>query len=513
MESENTKTLKKLAHSAGISIFFGLIAYGLFFLFKLIAARFYGPNDYGLFSLAETILGMFVVVSLFGAHQGISRYIPIYKHRKEYGKIAGYLDFIFKIPLVASTICALLLFIFAPGINSFFRFPNEFILPLRLIAFAIPFYALNKVFWQIFYAEQKILEQNISRNLIERVPLFIGIVLILVYKLSVFYLVLTLVIPIILGFVYNIIIYKNRIKFKKARKKKYLWKEWLSFSLPLFLTTIFAYFIGWTDNLVIGRLLDSKSLGIYAVVFSLSHFLIFFHHVFTMIFMPLISSKYALKDKKGISFLFKKSQNWVFGAVIPLALILIIFSKKILELVYGKEYVLGAIPLLILIIGFVINIYTGLNQNILKLHKKTKYIFGVNFTIAVLNLVLNIWLIQIWGIIGAAVSTALSMSLQNMLFLYKAKKVEKLKFGLSVNAKFLISGLISVGIAKILLMTLHFNVYLKLVFIGIIYIILYGMFLILFKAFDKDDIQIILAIERRVGLNLGFIKKLIGKFY
>ena len=513
MESENTKALKKLAHGAGISVFFGLIAYGLFFLFKLIAARFYGPSDYGLFSLAETILGIFVVMALFGVHQGISRYIPIYKHRKEYGKIGGYLDFIFKIPIIVSIICALLLFIFAPAINSFFNFPIEFILPLRVIAFAIPFYVLNKIFWEIFFAEHMILEQNISRNLIERVPLFIGIIIILMYNLSIFYLVLTLVIPIIIAFFYNVNVYKNKIKFKEAKKKIHLWKEWINFSWPLFLTSIFAYFIGWTDNLVIGKLLNPTSLGIYAVVFSLSHFLTFFQHSFTIIFMPLISTRYAHKDKKSISFLFRKSQNWMFGAVIPLALLLIIFSKKLLELVYGKEYVLGALPLLVLIIGFVINIYTGLNQNVLRLHKKTKYIFKVNFIIAIFNLILNIFLINLWGIMGAAISTSISLALQNILFLYKAKQMETLKFGWHVNMKFLISGLISVGIAKILLIALHFNAYVKLSLIGLIYILLYGVFLVLFRVFDKDDIKIILAIEKRIGINLGFIKKLLGKFY
>lgn len=513
MENENTKALKKLAHGAGISVFFGLIAYGLYFLFKLIAARFYGPNDYGLFSLAETILGLFVVMALFGVHQGISRYIPIYKHRKEYGKIEGYLDFVFKIPTIVSIICASLLFIFAPVVNSFFNFPSEFILPLRFIALIIPFYVLNKIFWEIFFAEHMILEQSISRNLIERIPLFIGILIILRYNLSVFYLVLTLIIPIIMAFIYNISVYKNKVKFKKAKKKIYLWKEWINFSWPLFLTSVFAYFMGWTDNLVIGKLLNPTSLGIYAIVFSFSHFLIFFQHAFTIIFMPLISKSYAKKNKKGISFLFRKSQNWVFGAVLPLALLLIIFSKKILVLIYGEEYVLGALPLLILIIGFVINSYTGLNQNILQLHKKTKYIFKVNFMIAICNLILNIWFIQIWGIVGAAISTSLSMAMQNILFLHKAKKMENLEFGWRTNMKFLISGLISVGIAKIMLVTLHFNVYSKLILIGIIYIIIYSILLILLRAFDKDDIQIILAIEKRVGINLNLIKKIIGKFY
>ncbi|MBW2978009.1 flippase [Candidatus Woesearchaeota archaeon] len=513
MDNQNIKSLKRLAHGVGISLIFGFIAYVIMFLFKLIAARYFGPEDFGLFSLTETILGICVIIGLLGISAGPGRYIPIYKHRKQYKKLAGYYSFIFKVPVLLSIILSILILVFASQINSFFNFPENFVNLLRLVALIIPFYVVNHIMWNVFFAEGKIFNQNISRNVIERAPLLVGIAIIYFLKLNVFYLVLFFIIPIFLAFVYNTIIYKKKIHFPEVKEKTYLWKDWFSFSLPLFFTGIFSYFIHWTDNLVIGKYLTPQSLGIYSVAFSLSHFLLFFTTIFNFIFKPIISERYAYKDKKSITFLFRKSQNWIFSITLPIALLLIIFSKQILNLIYGVKYITGFLPLLILSLGFIINIYLGLNTNILQLHKKTKYIFKVNVFVAITNIILNIFLIQLIGIIGAAISTSFSLSLRNILFLYKTKKLEKLHFSWWTNFKFLISGLICVAIAKILFVTIHFNIYIKLISIGLLYFLLYGIFLVISRAFDKDDFQIMLAIEKRLGVNFGFFKKIVMKFY
>ena len=133
--------------------------------------------------------------------------------------------------------------------------------------------------------------------------------------------------------------------------------------------------------------------------------------------MPLISENYAKNNKEQISFLFKKSASWIFGLSFPLFLIIIMFSKQILTLFYGVEYAAGYIPLVIVATGFIINIATGLNIQILTLHKKTRFIFYVNVVIAFSNIILNILLIPVWGIVGAAVSSAFAMAIQNIIFL------------------------------------------------------------------------------------------------
>ena len=508
MDSE-LKPLKKLAHGAAISFVFGMFAYGIVFISKLLAARYFGPSDYGLFILAETMLGIFGILVLVGIHHGPSRYIPIYEHRKEPDNLAGYLDLIFKIPVILSILASIIIFVIAPMLTSFFSFPEAFVEILRLIAIALPFYAINMVFSGIFFAKGKILQQNISRNFIEPLIFLLGVATIFLFNLHIFYLVLFFTLSMVFSFLYSTTVYKRKIRFPKSKVKSYLMSDWISFSWPLLLVGIFNYFIGWTDNLVIGKFLDPTNLGIYAIAYSLSRFLIFFFHIFRTIFMPIISERYAKGDSESISYLFKKSQNWMIGIVLPAALLLAVFGETILTLVYGNAYALGATSIQILIIGFLVIVSVGFCQSILQLHKKTKYIFKANFITAIINLGLNMMLIPLIGITGAAISTAFSLSLQNILFLRKARKLEKLKFDWKVNSKFLLSSIMSIVIIKVVYNVLQLNLYVKLGIVGMLFVGSYISFIFLLKTFDENDLKIMLAIEKRLGLNLSPIKKLI----
>lgn len=513
MVDGSAESLKKLAHGAGITFIFGFSAYLFMFLFKLIIARYFGPDKFGLFNLAEAILGILSTLALVGINYGIARYIPIYENRGEKSLLRGYLSFIFRVPFFSSLILTILVFLSAPLIKTFFDFPDEFVLILRLIVVILPFHILNDVFSQIFFAKNKVLHQNISKNLIETGLLLVGALLIVLLKLNIYYLVLFFIIPKFLSFVYNVFIYKSKISFQKTKNKIYRWSDWISFSWPLLLMGVFSYLIGWTDNLVIGKFLEPENLGVYAVAFSLSHLLLLFFHSFGMVFMPIISERYADKDKGAISFLFKKSQNWMFGLALPATLFLGFFAKDVLYVLYGTEYIPGTLSIKILVIGFMVILYTGLVQSILTLHKKTKYLFRVNLFVAIMNIFLNIAMVPVFGIIGAAISSTFSVSLLSFLYWYKARKLEKLSFDWDTNLKFFVSGVIGLILIMIFTEMFNFNVYLKLITAGILYLFIYIVFLLIFKTVDRSDFEIMLVIEKKLGINLGFIKSIVRKIY
>ena len=75
-----------------------------------------------------------------------------------------------------------------------------------------------------------------------------------------------------------------------------------------------------------------------------------------------------------------------------------------------------------------------------------------------------------------------------------------------------------VGISIVLLALIHaFTSYLKLEFwmlplFLLLFLFTYGLLLILTKSFDREDIDMILAIEKRVGVSLGAIKKILKRF-
>lgn len=504
--------VNKLVKGTGLFIIFGIYGYIITFLFKLILARHFGSSDFGLFVLAQTIFGIAVLIAGLGIKESITRYIPYYITKKKYATLTGYVYFIFIFPLFFSLFFSILLFIFSKDITSFFNFPNKFVIFLKIIAFILPFSIFNATTRKIFLAEHKTLYTTISYYAIEMSLLLFGAILVIYLDLQIWFIVLMMLLSILIAAMYDVVIYKRNIFLPLTSKKEFFFKDWLKFSLPLFFTGIFAYLISWSDNIVIGKLLDPGQLGVYSICYSLAIFLVFFQKSFSNLFIPIISKNYAKKEFGNITLLFKHASAWTFGLTFPFFLILLLFSKQILSILYGKEFIAGSGVLIILSLGALINISTGLNKEILLVYKKTKFIFFVNVLIAIFNVIANIIMIPFFGIMGAAIASAVSISSQNLIFLYKAKQYQKLTFDFKYLLKFCIAGFPSIFIAKFVF-HLFTNKILAILFAGIIYLISYILLLLLMKTPTKEDIKILLAIEKKLGLNLKFIKKLLRKIY
>ena len=171
MEDGSFISLRKLAYSGGISFVFTFIGYIVMFLFKLFAARYFGPSDFGIYTLLDTILSVGLVISGFGIFQGITRYIPLYETKGEKRNLAGYIKFVFFFPLLFSLIISTIIFLFSISISSFFGFSQKFSLLLRILIFALPLKVFIRATYLIFVAKQKVIYKEITINIIEHFTL------------------------------------------------------------------------------------------------------------------------------------------------------------------------------------------------------------------------------------------------------------------------------------------------------------------------------------------------------
>ena len=162
--------------------------------------------------------------------------------------------------------------------------------------------------------------------------------------------------------------------------------------------------------------------------------------------------------------------------------------------------------------GSLINVITGLNYPILMLHKKTGFIFVVEAGIVILNIALNFLLIPIIGIVGAAIASGVSLALQNVIFLKIAMRYEKLTFDWKYNSKFVLAGVPAVLVAASLF-KLHFNAIITAIISIMVYVFLYGLFLLILRTFTEDDFEMFDAIEKKIGINLQWIRNIVKKFY
>ena len=121
MEKNDKKKLDKslrLIAKSSIIVFVGIIFSKIFsYAYRIIIARSLGPEVYGMFSLAVMVSLLFFAVASLGLLEGLSRYIPFYRGKKEDNKIRYIFRFSIKTLIFSSVLAALFLFLFSDIIS------------------------------------------------------------------------------------------------------------------------------------------------------------------------------------------------------------------------------------------------------------------------------------------------------------------------------------------------------------------------------------------------------------
>lgn len=96
--------------------------------------------------------------------------------------------------------------------------------------------------------------------------------------------------------------------------------------------------------------------------------------------------------------------------------------------VFGPEFSASYLPMIILAVGQLLNVASGPVGTILSMSRQERFV-GIGMSVSVIcNILLNYLLIPRYGINGAAIATAVSVGIWNLLMVVFAKRI------LGVNA-------------------------------------------------------------------------------
>lgn len=508
-------SLKEIMQGAGINFILILSGYVLTFIFTLFVARYFGKTEFGYYQLITTLLGFFVLISLFGLQTSVLKFIPEYKAKKEFSTLKGFLRFCFAVPFMISFIIFLVLFFLADFISGLINFGPVFAELLRIISFFIPIKIVSNLMSFLFQANKMMFIGNFGYNVLERIVILLGIIVIVSFDLDIVWLILVLAISLLSSFIYHAIMYRLKISFKINEKPKYLLKIWFKFTVPLFFTGLLVYVLGFTDYFVISAFLTAGDLGVYSISYSLGAYLLAIPTMFLGIFTAVLTEAF-IKNKKVFRLLFNKIQEWVFGLTLVPSLIFIFFSKEIIDLLFGQEYLGGYESFVVLSVFYVISVFFTMHQTILLINKDTNFFFVNTLVLVCINIILNILLVQSMGILGVAFASGFSILVLRFSEYIRSGKYHSLKLDFVYATKITCSGIIAILVSRALYVyvvaSLGLNPIIKLIVVGLVYLVITTILLFVLKTFKKDDFEFMLLIEEKIGLNLGFIKRILKRF-
>lgn len=141
-----------------------------------------------------------------------------------------------------------------------------------------------------------------------------------------------------------------------------------------------------------------------------------------MAIAPYISSAFEQKQMDSLQRIVKKTARIIFVLSIPIALVFIFGGKPIIKFLFGNEYELSFIPLVILCIGHIVNIIVGPIAPVLNMTGNQKYLSKNQVQMMIASSILSIPFIHYFGAVGAALVFTIVIMLQDLILVLFIKR-------------------------------------------------------------------------------------------
>ncbi|MGO1751607.1 MAG: oligosaccharide flippase family protein [Psychroflexus sp.] len=197
-------------------------------------------------------------------------------------------------------------------------------------------------------------------------------------------------------------------------------------SFPMMLSSTIMIFLGWMDTFILGIYETDDNIGIYNVALKLALVTSFSVEAINSSLAPKIANLYLNNLMEKFLKLIKFSTRLNFVLTSLIVLILVVFNQWFLG-IFGDEFKVGSMALIILCSIHLLNSGLGSVGIIMQMTGKQKQYQNIAIISLFINLLLNFLLIPQYGINGAAIATALSLSVWNTSSCIYLKKKEKIK--------------------------------------------------------------------------------------
>jgi O-antigen/teichoic acid export membrane protein len=311
----------KLIVKTSFIVFIGLfLSKILGYAYRIIIARYFGPEVYGLFSLAITIGGLCTSLAAFGYSDGLLRYIPLLRAKNKTNEINYLIRKTLKFYIVAGIASAILLFVLSDfiAVTIFHDFSLSIfikviglnvLLSLLLNIYLCSLRSFEHIGWYSFIF-------NIFQN-VARVGLLLLLILMglkssgsIVVWAYVFASVLTLI------FSYIVARYKISQMFQGYKKQDYskINSEFFHYSWPIVFYSIVGLLFYWIDSFSLGFYKSAYEVGLYNAAVPIAMLIAIVPEIFMQLFFPMITREYSSKNYELIKSLSKQVSKWIFIA-------------------------------------------------------------------------------------------------------------------------------------------------------------------------------------------------------
>jgi O-antigen/teichoic acid export membrane protein len=413
-----------LARGGGGALFVRLIGMAIIFVNQVLLARFLHVENYGRYIYVITWLNLVSIVAVAGWDNAAVRFVAQYKTRSQWGLLRGIIwrsqQMVFLNATSFACLGAIVLGLLGDRLNRDLQIAFWYACLLLL-----PIAFLNVV-GAIFRGTGHIAGSRWPEEILRPSLLAALVILCFLAGFRPVSATLTLAANLTATLVSLSILIGSVRAFSRGHLQNhnpvFEMESWWKVAVPLMFMAAVQVVLSQTDVIMLGFLSGTTEAGIYAVSCRLAALTYVPLEILNLAAAPLIASYFTAGEHNRLRRLTTVIVRVVAVTAVPLYVMLLVCGRILLQL-FGGEFLSGYWPLVVLASACLVNALCGSVGLLLIMTGYERKAAAIMGTAALLNIIMNVVLIPLYGTVGAAISTAVSMVAWNLAMLYQVIRI------------------------------------------------------------------------------------------
>ncbi len=412
----------------------GLISFPIF-------ARIFTEEEYGILSLLTITFSLCCLFASLGMRPSVVRFYNEFKLKTKSEDMAAFYSTPFFITLMSSFFMFIVILIYSA--TKFTFLPCSYIILLRVGSSLILIRALFKLMLNFLRAEQKTIMYNSFYVLQQYTTLIFALVLVVTFRMGLFGLITGQIICEAIFTVLLFIIFFRQKKLNIFKISGEYAKEALYYGAPLIVLNFSALLISFGDRFVINWIMGLKNVAIYSVGFKICSYVgVLIQTPLNSAIVPIYMELWEREGKEATEVFISRVANYYLMVSAALIGGFVAVGKELITLIASDKYASSFIVTPYILGATLLSGFVTINAAGMFLLKRTKLYGALILITAMVNVALNLVLVPLTGILGAAVATLLSYSIFFFIIRKVSGKFLKIDINLLKVLKYIIAGLI-----------------------------------------------------------------------
>lgn len=390
------------------------------FISIAIFARILTIEEFGLYSLIIATAAIFTATFGEWIKQALSRFLPDQKNIFELNLIKNSSHF----GIIISIFLIVIISIASVVVNSNLRVIEDQVIIISTIFIVINIYLYNLL--AILQTELKSKQFSRFQVILSFSKLLFALIFIYIIAEDALSIILGtslgMLLILIILFKYLNYSYSELNKNLVSSKLKKIFKKMFIYGWPFIFWYLGSQILNVGDRYIIQYFLTTEDVGIYSGNYSIIQgSLALMAAPILLVLSPTLIKMLSQNEFEKAEVILSRITNYYLIICFPILLFLFTFGRDIISFILGPEYSQGYL-LGLISFGVIIWQIGNVGHKVLEFERKSKLMMYFCILCALINIILNIILIPIFGLYGSAIATIISYLIYCILVYLSALK-------------------------------------------------------------------------------------------